>query len=213
MGTFNKGILGGFSGKVGTVIGSNWRGLNVMRSLPKKSNTNPSQKQVVQREKFAAIIGFLSPLTALLSEYYGGASGVSSRLNNAVSYHLKQALVGDSPDFMIDYTKVLVSKGEVIGVKDGAMETLQPATVNLQWANNSGQVLAEATDVLLAVVYNSDKEQFIISGDVAQREDMTAAIAVPAAFTGDTVHVWLSFVNPLLNKASTSVYLGAAVIS
>jgi hypothetical protein len=36
MGTFNKGILGGFSGKVGTVVGFNWRGLDVMRSLPKK---------------------------------------------------------------------------------------------------------------------------------------------------------------------------------
>jgi hypothetical protein len=36
MGTFNKGILGGFSGKTGTVIGSNWKGRTVMRSLPGK---------------------------------------------------------------------------------------------------------------------------------------------------------------------------------
>jgi len=38
MGTYNKGILGAFYGKVGTVVGSTWRGKDVMRSLPRKSN-------------------------------------------------------------------------------------------------------------------------------------------------------------------------------
>ena len=32
MGTISKGILGGFSGKVGTVIGGNWKGIDYMRS-------------------------------------------------------------------------------------------------------------------------------------------------------------------------------------
>ena len=35
MGTFKKGILGGFNGTVGTVVGSNWKGITVMRSRPK----------------------------------------------------------------------------------------------------------------------------------------------------------------------------------
>jgi hypothetical protein len=33
MGTHKKGILGNFSGKVGTVVGSTWRGIWVMRGL------------------------------------------------------------------------------------------------------------------------------------------------------------------------------------
>jgi hypothetical protein len=32
MGTIKQGILGGFSGKVGTVIGASWKGINYMRS-------------------------------------------------------------------------------------------------------------------------------------------------------------------------------------
>ena len=35
MGTINKGILGGFSGKVGNVVGGTWKGIDYMRS---KSN-------------------------------------------------------------------------------------------------------------------------------------------------------------------------------
>jgi len=41
MGKIEKGILGGFSGKVGTVVGGNWRGIDYMRSKGKRSNTAP----------------------------------------------------------------------------------------------------------------------------------------------------------------------------
>ena len=207
MGTFKKGILGGFSGKVGTVVGSNWRGLDVMRSLPKKSGLSPTPEQVAQRQKFALVVGFLSPLTNILSAHYGIASGTSSRLNNAVAYHLKEAVTGNGPNFDIDYAKVLISKGEVIGAKDGLV-TAQAGALKIDWANNSGQVLAETNDLLLAVLYNSDKAQFVLAEGEATRMETSVEIAVPAAFSGDTVHVWLGFVNAGQKKASTSVYLG-----
>ena len=60
MGTYNKGILGPFSGKVGTVVGANWRGKDVMRSLPKKTDRTPTQTQLLQREKFTAVSNFLN---------------------------------------------------------------------------------------------------------------------------------------------------------
>lgn len=33
MGTIKQGILGGFSGKVGTVVGGTWKGISYMRSI------------------------------------------------------------------------------------------------------------------------------------------------------------------------------------
>lgn len=41
MGTFSKGILGGFSGTVGTVIGGNWKGIQYMRSQPNNDPVLP----------------------------------------------------------------------------------------------------------------------------------------------------------------------------
>ena len=32
MGTIKQGILGGFSGKVGSVVGASWKGISYMRS-------------------------------------------------------------------------------------------------------------------------------------------------------------------------------------
>jgi len=52
MGTYVKGILGNFSGKVGTVIGSNWKTVNYMRSLSGKRKGTPTSAQLEQQMKF-----------------------------------------------------------------------------------------------------------------------------------------------------------------
>lgn len=41
MATYSKGANGTFSGKVGSVIGSNWRSIDYMKGLSKK-NSKPS---------------------------------------------------------------------------------------------------------------------------------------------------------------------------
>ena len=40
MGKIKQGILGGFKGKVGTVIGASWNGISYMRGLA-QSHKNP----------------------------------------------------------------------------------------------------------------------------------------------------------------------------
>lgn len=62
MGKLQKGILGGFSGTVGTVVGSNWRGKDIIRSRPKSSGKAPTEAQLLQRLKFKLVIGFVTPL-------------------------------------------------------------------------------------------------------------------------------------------------------
>jgi hypothetical protein len=66
MGTIRKGVLGGFSGKVGTVVGGSWKGISYMRSLPGKFRGKSSLLQLNQRTKFALAVNFLKPMNALL---------------------------------------------------------------------------------------------------------------------------------------------------
>ncbi len=75
MAIFSKGILGGFSGKVGNVVGSTWRGKDVLRSLPTKRNRVATQSQLDQQEKFSMVMKFMTSMTALLNttfKAYGG---------------------------------------------------------------------------------------------------------------------------------------------
>ena len=54
MGTIKQGILGGFNGKVGTVIGASWKGITYMRGIA-ASNSNPqTEAQLDQRARFVA---------------------------------------------------------------------------------------------------------------------------------------------------------------
>ena len=59
MGKINKGILGGFNGKVGTVVGGSWKGISYMRSLAQSITKSRSGSQVKQRTKFALALRFL----------------------------------------------------------------------------------------------------------------------------------------------------------
>ena len=52
MGTIKKGVLGGFSGKVGTVVGASWKGIDYIRSLPASVKNPRTEGQVTQRTKF-----------------------------------------------------------------------------------------------------------------------------------------------------------------
>ena len=66
MGTHKRGILGNFSGKVGTVIGSTWRGIWVMRGLTGREKGKPNPAQQQQQAKFSLMVKFLQPLSSLL---------------------------------------------------------------------------------------------------------------------------------------------------
>ena len=111
MGTHKKGILGNFSGKVGTVVGSKWRGVWVMRGLTdaKRGKPNPAQQQ--QQAKFTLMVKFLQPLSSLVGLTYDTSPAEMSGFNKAFSDNIRNAITGVYPALAIDYSKVILSKG------------------------------------------------------------------------------------------------------
>jgi len=212
MATFDKGILGGFSGKVGSVVGSRWRGKNIMRGLPQRTNYVPSEKQEEQRQKFKTVIGFLSPIVNVLSLYFGNAQGDKSRANLATSYHLKNAVKSTALGMVMDYEKVLISKGDLRGIDAGTLTAGTGQTLDLGWLNNSGQGKATSTDTLLVVVYAPDLNLFYTNLSVATRDATTATVNLPNFMASFEVEVWASFSKPETNFAAISTYMGSITI-
>ncbi len=116
MGTYKKGILGSFSGKVGTVVGSSWNGIEYMRSLPKPSSKAPTNLQLIQRAKFGLVNGFLQPISMLVNLGYKSLAFQKTGYNLATSEIIAEAISGVYPDLEIDFSKVLFSKGSLTGV-------------------------------------------------------------------------------------------------
>ncbi|MBR4157180.1 MAG: hypothetical protein IKU01_10870 [Bacteroidales bacterium] len=112
MGNIKQGILGGFSGKVGTVIGSSWKGITYMRAIAPNVKDARTAKQLAQREKFVLTLGFLRSLQSFVRVGFKMYATRQTAFNAAMSYTLKNCIKGMSPNFSIDYAKVMVSRGQ-----------------------------------------------------------------------------------------------------
>jgi len=211
MATFEGGILGGFKGKVGAVVGSTWRGLNVMRSKPKKSGKAPSEDQAIQQERFKLMSGFLSPISSILDSYYGNSASEKSRFNLAMSYHLKEAIAGISPNLEIDFERVDLTKGKGLKTKNATV-LANASGIKFSWLNNAAVNSSDADDLALVMVFNPDKNEFITEKTAVTRADLTYTLDVPEEFAGDEVHCWISFVNPKGKSANNSTYLNTVTL-
>lgn len=69
MGKILSGILGGFSGKVGPVVGGKWKDIDYMRSYVIPSNPNTPGQQTV-RTKFAKLVEMSRGLLAAILQPY-----------------------------------------------------------------------------------------------------------------------------------------------
>lgn len=115
MGTIKQGILGGFSGKVGTVIGGNWKGIDYMRGKAASVSNPKTEAQLDQRARFGAALKFLQPLTSFIRVGFKNYAVKMTAFNSAMSYNLNNALAGGYPDYFIDYASALVSRGVLPG--------------------------------------------------------------------------------------------------
>lgn len=213
MGTYSKGIIGAFSGKVGPVVGATWRGKDVMRSLPRKSTKPATQTQKLQREKFTMVTAFLAPINPIVKRYFGNDIGIKTRRNQAMSYLIKEAITYVDPELVWEYNKVLISRGELLGINEADVATGAGQSINITWTDNSGNGDALATDKLVVVVYEPTTKTTVYSLDAATRDLEVANVTLPAYCSGLSVEVWATFAATDEKMWATSQYLGTVLVA
>lgn len=211
MATLSKGILGGFSGKVGPVVGATWRGMDVIRSRPKSSKRTPSERQLEQQLKFKLAISFLQPIKNIQSRFFGSGSGVKSRVNLAVSYTISEAIqmVAGLPELI--FNKVLITRGELTSFQNAVLTTQPGGVLHLEWEDNSTQGDAAPKDQVSIVCYCAELNNWEIYEGIVMRSDLMADVTLPAYCLGKTMEVYAFLNNEKQTAASTSLYLGTHV--
>lgn len=220
MGTIKKGILGGVSGKVGNVVGANWKGIDYLRVLPSSVSNPNTVMQATQRLKFAIVGRFLQPVTEFIRVGFRAWAIKMSAYNAAFSYNYHNALSGEFPDFGLDYSKVLVSRGNLPAAVNPVVSSVNPAIIQLNWESNTGQGPALDSDLAMVVVFNPESGEAVYLTEVATRQDLTAEIEVPVSFSGVNVHCYLAFrsagiTSPASSKnaVSNSVWAGEVLVA
>lgn len=195
-------------GRYGDVVVYQMLGKMVARSMPKKSNHTPTHGQLVHRAKFTLVARFLSPLRDLISKGYTDIDDIRrARLSAASSYHINAAITGEYPDFSIDYSKVVLSRGELPPLTSfGVMRNAD--SVAITWQDNGSQSLASARDGLFIAVYHPEYLTVRLYSNTAFRAAGSCIIQLPAEWSDGPLHLWGGYSNAEGQLWSTSLYLG-----
>jgi hypothetical protein len=213
MGTIKKGILGGFSGKVGTVVGASWKGIAYMRSLPQKVRNPRTEPQRMQRSKFAITMNYLRPMTGLLRMGWRMYAHRKSPINAAMSYTIANAITGAYPNYAIDPGKVLISRGALTPATNAAATPAAGGNIVFAWSDNSGSSTAGRTDKALIAVVNPDKSEAVFDTAGAERTTGTQTVPLPADWVGASVEAYIGFISEDGREVANSVYLGSITVA
>lgn len=212
MGKISQGVLGGFSGKLGNVVGGSWKGIDYMRIKPASVANPKTVGQVDQRTKFTAALQFLQPLKDFIKVGYKNYANKMTEFNSAMSYTLSNAITGVSPDFMVDYSTALLSRGSLPGALNPIATSPSAGLVEVAWSDNTLNGTALATDKSLIALYNPNKAEAIFTLEGASRATGTQSLVIPDNYSGDDLEVYISFKSLDGTSVSNSTYIGSVTI-
>ncbi len=206
MATYESGLMGRFKGKVGPVIGAKWKGIPYMRSRNNIISRAPSLKQLEHRARFALVSTFVHSIGRLLMQCYPDTAEMTA-INNAFAALYANAITGSYPDFELDFSKVLISKGELHNGDALAVTASGNGMVEFTWADNTDGLMAHQDDRSVLLVHCPEKKQSIYTLNGPERRECKASLNA-INFKGNPVKTWIAFINRDKNLVSTSVYTG-----
>ncbi|MBB2144462.1 hypothetical protein GM921_03120 [Pedobacter sp. LMG 31464] len=205
-----NGILGGFSGKVGTVVGVIAGDDCIIRSLPKKG-TNFTTNELENQKKLGMVQAYLNPIKDLLKVGFANYYTKTGGFRAALAYTRREALVSDHTNFYIDPALFKISGG------------LLPQAINPAMVWNGPEILItwdiadvnyeEEADQLMVLIYdtlNANATTRIFNG--AFRRDGEIKIKLEPHFSNVEVNVYIGFVAADRKSQSDSQYLGKIMV-
>jgi hypothetical protein len=197
MGKIKEGILGGFKGKVGTVIGSSWNGIAYMRGLAQSVKNPKTAAQLQQRAYFKDLQNLVGQLTdeQLQSLFPTVMRGMTRR--NMLTRQLAAAATVTDDVKSVDLSLMEgIGNGERI---DSPMLESLVSEIDGSLAIYAEAAAAEAIGKpaaanFIAVAYNVTKRRIgVFNTDVT---DPSMGVSVPVgnwAEEGDSVRFYLTY--------------------
>jgi len=212
MGFLTGGPYYNLIGRTGNNVGRRVRGKNVFSMRPHKSTKPPTEAQLEVRSKFGLMMSWLSWLSPLVEVGFQDHDASESAMNACFSYNFKNAITGVSPNFRVDYPKVLYSKGKLSPAFDPEVALAPAQGLDFNWTAELGNGVGSLTDMATVMVYNPTKDRFVVMTNAAPRSALTYTLTLPGDYAGTTIHCYISFVSVDGKMASNSTYIAAMTL-
>ena len=197
MATIKQGILGAFSGKVAGVVGSSWKGIPVMKSLPPSVANPKTAAQIEQRSRMKACTAFsqsilatvIKPLNDRFASRMSGFNAFTSR--NIANF--EGGMLSKPEDVKISPMGNKAQLIDSIGAE--AKITKKQAAISIDTASIAGTGKALASDVPYFVVYNRNtKKSFGIVSTQTRATGLFNIVLPDDEFSpGDVLDVYMAY--------------------
>lgn len=193
MATIKQGILGAFSGKVGSVVGSSWKGIAIMKALPASVANPKTAKQVIQRSKMASSVKFAKEILPqvikpLNDRFVSRMSGYNAFIQQNIKC-FEGGQLTKPWDLQISPS---MNKAQLIDV---IAAEIKPGKKKVSFTSDEGEGFALATDICYFVAHSAATGKVWGGKCDGVRGDSEVEFDVPenAVVSGEPVDLWFSF--------------------
>jgi hypothetical protein len=161
--------------------------------------------------KFSAVNKALTPLREIIKMGYRDTSAFPKVAGKA----LGEAVVGEYPDFSIDFSKIRIATGTLQSVeKATAKLSAETFRIDLSWDTTIGfqSTLGSGNDTVNVVCYNKSTELALTFNNVATRKKGSAVITLPEIWKGSDIHCWIYLTSADNHFQSNSVYVSLVTL-
>lgn len=203
------GILSGFRGKIGPIVGSKRHGKYYIRSQPSSIKDPKSPKQLLQRNRMELVSPLAGSLDAFIRHTYGTIKTHRPR-DPFMSVNLKSAVKVTEEGNELDYEGLMVSTGALKNVEQPAAVRTHKQEIRLSWTDNSGEAMAQATDrvLIMGLMKHRRNHYPVFDLDSFTRTDEEAVLAIGPQIDRYTFHMYICTLDKAGTMASNSIYLG-----
>lgn len=209
MAKLKKGILGPVSGTVGPVTFGTWLGISYVKKKKVKGKRSAprSEGQVANQEKMKFLNIQLMPFHPYVDIGFKNLAIQKTALSAAYSFNFHNAIRGVHPNLSLDYSKMVISLGDLPGLVNPQITLIEPDKLKIDWEDNP-HPLAEYDDLLMLVLYSPDlhKSDGFIGG--IKRNAKTTVYTFHPSLIGKSLEVYIGLVSSNGKKIGNSVYMG-----
>ncbi|TKC02935.1 DUF6266 family protein [Pedobacter frigoris] len=207
MGTLDNGAFGHLRGKVGNLVSYTLNGKNVVRELGETTKP-PTKPKLANYQKMAVVNAFLKPILPFIKLGFAFAiQGTDhNQHNEAVSYNKRFALQGEYPNIEMDYSKALLSKGNLPPALLPATNKL-PNGVEFTWQVPADMTYAELCNRAMLLLYFPESKTALFDLSGARRSERRDFFPLEPEHLAQIIHAYIAFVGDDRLSVSDSTWI------
>lgn len=209
MAEIKDGILGGVTGKIGNMVGYQWRGRNLLRTNPRLNKRKASTAQQLQREKFGLVSSFVNKVRDVVNLYFLELQINNKRLlgkEQLISLLMKQCVtvLAGTPYLVLD--RILLAIGTLPPATEEQFKQQDHHTFLFTWGTRLSNILSQPEDQVTLLVYHDKLDEFYILKKIGTRQEGQLLFILPLHWEIERLHFWSIWESAEEKRNSTSQY-------